>query len=387
MPPANRVHDLLDQLTKRRASAHDRERALDRLDRDDLRDDELAAWYEAYGTAAEERGEIDLAIQRYEEGLARFPRHPSLPTRLRAAQVVNRVDTLLARVQREQDGYNPRAVEAALRGMRRANLRPEEAVRWHQAYAAAAMQRQDRPEAMARYREGVREFPDADVLRFGLGQELEAIGDVDGAFAEFGRAVYPRMTSEFALFIAQLGFLWGRPTEGLASLEPLLRIVFGVGHGEFDQHFLHVRGLPQADRLARFAMALAHQAAPPIRAQMGRRLAALESSFRRVGLDDVVREIEAFAETGVVPFRDDLEPVNAVMRTAIEARARRRTGDEAGAARLIGKLDPEAILLTHAASVVAHGLLDEWTEIRQRYVAARTGGGDRGLMTRLRKLF
>src|SRR5688500_16528010 len=117
MPPANRVHDLLDELTRRRVSADDRERALELLDRDGLRDDELAVWYEAYGAAAEERGEMDLAVRRYEEGLARLPRHPSLPTRLRAARALNRVDTLLAVVQRERGGYNPRAVEAALRGM------------------------------------------------------------------------------------------------------------------------------------------------------------------------------------------------------------------------------------------------------------------------------
>jgi hypothetical protein len=76
----------------------------------------------------------------------------------------------------------------------RVELRPDEAITWHLEYAVAAMHRNDRDDALSRCRAGLSEYPDAGVLRFGLGQELEARG-ADAAFTEFVHTSYPSVSA------------------------------------------------------------------------------------------------------------------------------------------------------------------------------------------------
>jgi tetratricopeptide (TPR) repeat protein len=409
MPPINRVQELVAEATRRGEMSLVEER-LRQMDRAALRKDELELWYEYWGRAAEHRGEIDEAIARYEEGLAAFPRHPILPHLLRAMRERNRVDLLLERLQREKGGYVAAAVDAALARMERSRLRPEEQIAWHQAYAAAAMRLGARPEALARYRAGVESFPDADVLQFGLGLELDFAGDVDGAFAAFARVEPGRVPSEYALVIAQVAFLWRRPSEGLRVLWPLLAPVLGMP--DLDEHLLFTRRLPAVPRLVRFAIALASQAGGQALDRLRAHVAPRAAALGRAGHAGLLVEIEALRANDLGPLIElldreaasqppgapagmrslaarlaagDLEaglaleaalaaaPSPGPLGTVLAASVRHRAGDRSAERALLGRLRPEDLFALQASTVVEYCLTWYWDTVRGCHVASRPG--------------
>lgn len=69
----NRVEELANSLA-RQGKIGDLESELDKLDRSDLSDSELEAWYHIRGIAAFSRGDRRLALARFEEAYAAFPK-------------------------------------------------------------------------------------------------------------------------------------------------------------------------------------------------------------------------------------------------------------------------------------------------------------------------
>jgi hypothetical protein len=89
MPLINRVHDLVSKLDRSGASPPMLEQALADLDRTALQEDELKAWYEYWGRAAEDRGDVSLAIRPFRKAATRAtnaPAHCDLPTLCRIAR-------------------------------------------------------------------------------------------------------------------------------------------------------------------------------------------------------------------------------------------------------------------------------------------------------------
>lgn len=407
MPPVNRIDQLIAKLRASKASAAEFERALAEVDRNMLREDEIHVWYEHWGRAAEDRGHVDLAIQRYEGGLARFPGQPSLAHLLRLARERNRVDVVLDQVVKAEGGYSAPAVETALRNMPRAALRPEEAIGWHQAYAAAAMRRNDRNEALARYQAAVAEFPTAGVLRFGLGQELEARGQADTAFAHFAHAPFPSVPAEYVLLMSHYAFLWGRPAEGARLLAPLMNHVLRFDN--FDAHFLRARKLPAADRLVRFAIALAYQQGTEALEQLESRISRHLEAFERISCPEIVAELRAARTRDQGPLIAALQTKIATPRynpqegdrarllaaqvasgvaaagsallklverypamfNAIAASLCHRAGDAAGELRYLRQLSSDGLLSIPSSDVVAYALLPYSERMRARHIELR----------------
>lgn len=406
MPPRNRVSELIHELRARgQHSPEEREHALAQLDPSTLSVDEAKDWYESWGLAASERADVGTAIQRFEEGLARFPDHSSLPTLLRQERARNRVDAALQRSVRSAGQYVPEEVEQALLEARAQSLSADELSAWHQAYSAAAMQRGDRAAALQRYQAGLAEFPNDARLRFGLGQELEAAGNVDAACAEFAQTRYPAVPAEYALVIAQYAFLWNRPEAGVTALAPVVRGM--LASSVLDTHFLYARGLPSARRLLGFATGLSAQAGnhrlqqlsaliKPHLARLREEADALTDLEIEVALTRQAAPLLAALEqrtqsaTGtqseyelqLLAWRMLERPTSALreewsrratgpLRWAVEAAAAQRRGDAPARDEALEQIPVEQFVALQVSGVVAHGLLPYWDVLRQPYVAAR----------------
>jgi tetratricopeptide (TPR) repeat protein len=72
VPDVNRVDALADAL-HRAGRSDEVERVLERLDPSTLSPAELQSWWHAYGVAALQAGREDEALERFQEGYARFP--------------------------------------------------------------------------------------------------------------------------------------------------------------------------------------------------------------------------------------------------------------------------------------------------------------------------
>lgn len=113
---------------------------------------------------------------------------------------------------------------------------------YYHIWGIAAFQRGDRETAFNRFRQGLKECPDSGPIRFSLGQEHEARGEIDAMFACFDGCAFPKVSSHFMLAAARYAYLWGRPEKGSVYLMPVVEAYFTLRIA--DDHFVFVRGLP-----------------------------------------------------------------------------------------------------------------------------------------------
>lgn len=121
-------------------------------------------------------------------------------------------------------------------------LAAKEKESYYHLWGIAAFQRGDRATAYERFKQGRRECPDSAQIRFSLGQEHEARGEIDEMFACFDSCTFPAVSSQFVLAAARYAYIWGHPAKGAKYLSPIAEAYFQLGIA--DDHFVYVRGLP-----------------------------------------------------------------------------------------------------------------------------------------------
>jgi hypothetical protein len=121
-------------------------------------------------------------------------------------------------------------------------LGPKEKVSFYHLWGITAFQRGDRSAAFIRFKQGLKECPDSVEIRFSLGQEHEARGEVDQMFACFDGCTFPKVSSQFMMAAARYAYIWGHPEKGQRYLAPIVDAYFQLGIA--DDHFVYVRGLP-----------------------------------------------------------------------------------------------------------------------------------------------
>lgn len=141
-------------------------------------------------------------------------------------QKEGRIDQLEKNLQR----YNP------------GKLGAKEKESYYHLWGIAAFQRGDRATAFDRFKQGLEECPDSVPIRFSLGQEHEARGEIKEMLACFDSCSFPAASSQFMLAAARYAYLWGHPTQGAKYLAPIAEAYFQLGIA--DDHFVYVRGLP-----------------------------------------------------------------------------------------------------------------------------------------------
>jgi tetratricopeptide (TPR) repeat protein len=153
--------------------------------------------------------------------------------------MTNRVEELTKPFFEKRDHAS---MTAALDGLDRKGLSSDELAAWFEIRGAAAFQLGRRDEARRVYEEGLAAFPKNGNLRFGLGQEREGVGDIDGAIALWRGLDYQSVTGAHLGVIARYLYLWDRFVEARQALRPTfdaydkLRIV--------DDTFLYLRRVP-----------------------------------------------------------------------------------------------------------------------------------------------
>lgn len=136
----------------------------------------------------------------------------------------------IEQLEKELERYNP------------AKLGAKEKESYYHLRGIAAFQRGDRKTAFKRFKEGQRECPDSAEIRFSLGQEHEARGEIEEMLTCFDECEFPAVSSQFMLAAARYAYLWGHPDRGTKYLEPIKEGYFQLGIA--DDHFVYVRGLP-----------------------------------------------------------------------------------------------------------------------------------------------
>lgn len=121
-------------------------------------------------------------------------------------------------------------------------LAAKEKESYYHLWGIAAFQRGDRATAYERFKQGWKECPGSAQIRFSLGQEHEARGEIGEMFACFDGCTFPAVSSQFMLAAARYAYLWGRPAKGAKYLAPIAEAYFQLGIA--DDHFVYVRGLP-----------------------------------------------------------------------------------------------------------------------------------------------
>lgn len=122
------------------------------------------------------------------------------------------------------------------------NLSREEKETWHRLYGICAFRQGKRNAAFERFMEGARQCPDSPDIAFSLGQEYEFRGDIDKMLICFDRAIFPKVSSSFALAQARYCYLWNEYEKGIHYIKPFINIYLDLGI--LDDTFLHIRGLP-----------------------------------------------------------------------------------------------------------------------------------------------
>lgn len=117
-----------------------------------------------------------------------------------------------------------------------------ELLAWYELRGAAAYRLGRRMEARRAFEEGVGRLPDAGTLRFGLGQEFEALGDIAGARREWEHVSLTNATAQHLLTIARYLYLWDHPKDARRTLTPIFDAYYRVKI--MDDTFLYIRGLP-----------------------------------------------------------------------------------------------------------------------------------------------
>lgn len=169
------------------------------------------------------------------------------------AQQPNRVDELANSLQREG---RINELERKLKEFDRSSLSRPEQESWLHLYGIVAFQEGHDTEALDRFKEAYKNFPDSAQIRFSLGQQYIRTKDIEKGFELFRACKFPEVSREYSLAQARYAYLWNRYNDGLLFIRPFfdaykkLRIL--------DDHFLYVRGLPFFGRwwsyLAAFAI-------------------------------------------------------------------------------------------------------------------------------------
>jgi hypothetical protein len=113
---------------------------------------------------------------------------------------------------------------------------------YYHLWGIAALQRGDRAIAFDRFKEGQKYCSESAPIRFSLGQEHEARGEIGEMLACFDGCTFPAVSSHHMLVAARYAYLWGHPAKGVAYLKPIADAYFQLGIA--DDHFVYVRGLP-----------------------------------------------------------------------------------------------------------------------------------------------
>ena len=113
---------------------------------------------------------------------------------------------------------------------------------WHFYWGIAALRRGDRSEAFQRFTAAYRACPESHEIRFSLGQEYEARGDIDKMLELFRSCEFPLISSRHLLTMSRYAYLWNRFHEATGFLQPIFNAYFELGIA--DDHFVYVRGLP-----------------------------------------------------------------------------------------------------------------------------------------------
>ena len=151
----------------------------------------------------------------------------------------DRVDDLARRLQREE---RIRDLERELQALDVPSLSAAEQESWWHLFGIAAFQEGRDAQALGRFGEAHRRFPQSAKIRFSLAQQHVRARDVEKAFQLFRTCRFPEISREYALAQARYAYLWGRYADGLEFLKP-----FFEGYRKLkilDDHFLYVRGLP-----------------------------------------------------------------------------------------------------------------------------------------------
>lgn len=151
----------------------------------------------------------------------------------------SRVQDLVDRLQEEKriDALGPELERLVLAAPNEREARDLDFYR-----GIAAFRRGDRSAAFALFKAADARHPgDAEIL-FSLGQEHEFRGERDAMLACLRRAPFPKVPSSYVLMSARYCYLWDKPEDGLAFLEPFFAAYLALGVP--DDHFVYVRGLP-----------------------------------------------------------------------------------------------------------------------------------------------
>jgi hypothetical protein len=151
----------------------------------------------------------------------------------------NRVHDLVAALQKEG---RVGALEEELKKLDPSTLSPEEEEPWWHMYGCAAFRAGREIEALERFEEGYKKFPQSAAIRFSLGQQHIRAGVVEKGFELFRSCKFPVVSREWALCQARYAYLWNRYQEGIDFLMPFFEAYKQVKI--LDDHFLYVRGLP-----------------------------------------------------------------------------------------------------------------------------------------------
>ena len=248
-------------------------------------------------------------------------------TLLTMAKKYNRVDDLANRLYQEGRASD---LEVELPKLRDKRLGNDELESWHHTWGVGAFQRGDHHTALARFEEGLREFPASGLIRFSVGQEHMLLGNGDRGFREFDQCLFPSVPREHALAAARYAYLWNQLDRGWCYVEAFLPFYYKLGIA--DSHFVYVRGLPFFEQTWAYLAAFA---------VLGKRLTSLSS----VTLEAEKRLIEFdFAELKLQLQSYDTADVRPWLESVI-----RRTREAKAAGWPSGYLAMQAAVL--AASV------------------------------------
>jgi hypothetical protein len=151
----------------------------------------------------------------------------------------NRVQELVDALQR--DG-RVGELERELEAFDFSSLSPAEQETWRLLYGIVAFQAGRDADALQRFEEAYRQFPDSAQIRFSLGQQYIRARAIDQGFELFRSCRFPEVSGEYALAEARYAYLWDRYDDGLSYLRPLFEAYKQLKI--LDDHFLYVRGLP-----------------------------------------------------------------------------------------------------------------------------------------------
>lgn len=151
----------------------------------------------------------------------------------------NRVDELADSLQRSG---RTQELERELERLDRSSLSASELESWWHLYGIAAFTAERNTEALERFQEAYRQFPDSAQIRFSLGQQYVRAGATEKGFELFGTCSFPEVSREYALAQARYAYLWGRYDDGFLFLRPFFEAYMRLRI--LDDHFLYVRGLP-----------------------------------------------------------------------------------------------------------------------------------------------